>query len=146
MDEPRRVLIVDDDETIRGFLTELLTDEGYETRVATNGAEGLELLRGWCPDAIMLDMMMPVLDGWSFREAQLALPGAAEVPVIVLSASRDLGDGVAAFAPAACVPKPFDLAPLLDTLERLTSSPRSASVAPSLASGGANLAADAQLH
>lgn len=145
MDERRRVLIVDDDETIRGFLIDLLADEGYETRVACNGAEGLEILHGWRPDAIMLDLMMPVMDGWSFRAAQRALPGAADVPVIVLSAGRDLADSVTDFAPAACLAKPFDLVPLLDTLERLTGAPMAAGPAHSPASGGAVLAADAQL-
>ena len=56
MAERRRVLIVDDDETIRGFLVEVLADEGYETRVATRGAVGLDIRRGWHPDAILLDV------------------------------------------------------------------------------------------
>ncbi len=145
MDERRRVLIVDDDETIRCFLIDLLADEGYETRAAANGAEGLDILRAWSPDAILLDLLMPVMDGWSFREAQRVLPGAAEVPVIVLSAGRDLGDGFAAFAPAACLAKPFDIVPLLETLERLTCAPVATTGAATQALSGAVLSADTQL-
>lgn len=63
MAERRRVLIVDDDETIRGFLTDFLIDAGYETHAACNEAEGLEILRECRPDTIMLDVMMPVMDG-----------------------------------------------------------------------------------
>ena len=144
MDERRRVLIVDDDETIRGFLIELLADEGYESRVASNGAEGLQILRDWRPDAIMLDVMMPVMDGWTFRQAQRALPGAAAVPVIVLSASRDLDASCDDLAPDAILARPFDLAPLLDTLERLIAAPVD-STGIARGSGGVLLVADVHL-
>src|SRR4051794_23983356 len=86
----RRVLVVDDDVSIRGFLAEALRDEGYEVQTAGNGHDALALLREWRPDLILLDLMMPVMDGWAFRTEQRLIPNMADVPVIVLSATRDL--------------------------------------------------------
>ena len=121
----RRILVVDDDPGIRGFLTGALEDEGYDVRTVTNGREALavlERLEEWAPDAILLDLYMPEVDGWTFRAAQLALPGpAAHIPVIVLSASRNLGGRKAELDAAAVMDKPFELdalfARLTETLE-----------------------------
>ena len=108
-----RVLVVDDDAAIRGFLLEVLTDEGYDPRVAGNGIEALDLLETWRPALILLDLRMPHLDGLGFRAAQLARPELAHVPVIVFSATRDLSAQMEALAPTAVLPKPFDLDALL---------------------------------
>src|ERR671932_609153 len=88
-EECRQALIVEDDEDIRDLLSTLLTVLGFEVREANNGQVGLEALRsGWKPDLIVLDLMMPVMNGWAFRAEQRKIDGLREVPVIVLSARR----------------------------------------------------------
>jgi CheY-like chemotaxis protein len=85
-----RVLIVEDDAQIAAVLGETLRDEGYEVRRASNGQEGLAILGQWTPDTIILDLMMPVMDGKTFRAEQRRLPEPlAGLPVIVLSGARD---------------------------------------------------------
>jgi two-component system response regulator MprA len=116
----RRVLVVDDDVSIQGFLVDALADEGYEVRTATNGQDALTILGAWHPDLILLDLMMPEMDGWKFRERQLALPDAAAIPVIVLSAMRDLTPKVRGLAPSRVFVKPFDLEELLSTIDELS--------------------------
>src|SRR5262245_17496031 len=88
-DACRQALVVEDDEDIRDLLATLLTVLGFEVREASNGQIGLETLRtGWKPDLIVLDLMMPVMNGWAFRAEQRKLEGLRDVPVIVLSARR----------------------------------------------------------
>ena len=113
-DEVTRILVVDDDQDLRRMLALALADEGYDVRAAADGRAALALLATWQPRVIVLDLMMPVLDGWGFRARQLATPGAADVPVIVLSAARDLR--VEVLRPAAVVPKPFNLESFLETV------------------------------
>ena len=112
-----RVLVVDDDPDLRRVLTLALTDEGYDVRAVPDGREALDLLEAWRPRVILLDLMMPDVDGWSFRARQLATPGAEDVPVVILSAARDVR--IEALRPAAVVPKPFDLELLLATVADL---------------------------
>jgi CheY-like chemotaxis protein len=116
---PRRVLVVDDDATIRAVVGEMLADEGYETRLAAHGQEALAALAARRADLIILDLMMPVMDGWAFRAAQQAHAELAGIPVLVLSAGRDLTTVAARLSPAAIVAKPFDLIALLDEIERV---------------------------
>jgi DNA-binding response OmpR family regulator len=113
-DEVTRILVVDDDQDLRRMLALALADEGYDVRAVADGRTALALLETWRPRVIVLDLMMPVLDGWGFRARQLATPGAADVPVIVLSAARDLR--VEVLRPAAVVPKPFNLESFLETV------------------------------
>lgn len=85
--EPRTIFIVDDDRDIREDLGELLRDEGFTVEAAWNGAEALNRLQaGFRPDAIILDIMMPVMDGTTFRGELKKLPQLAAIPVIGLSA------------------------------------------------------------
>lgn len=119
MAEGRRILVVEDEEGISRVVADLLSDEGYAVRTAANGTEALALLRAWRPDAIVLDMMMPVMDGWAFRAAQRALPnGLAAIPIVVLSAARDAAAHAAALGAAAAIPKPFDLDDVLTAVAR----------------------------
>ena len=114
-----RVLVVDDDPSIQGFLAEALADEGYDVRTAANGRDALAILEGWRPGLILLDLMMPEMDGWAFRTEQRTMPGVSDVPVIVLSATRDLSAKACDLDPAHVFSKPFDLEELLATIERL---------------------------
>jgi CheY-like chemotaxis protein len=81
------VMVVDDDDEIRDALGSLLELEGYEVMSASNGREALELLEAKKPDVILLDLMMPVMDGWTFRASQKSDPRFADVPVVVLTAA-----------------------------------------------------------
>ena len=124
-DDRHRVLILEDDEQIATVLEDTLREEGYEVRCVPNGREGLALLAQWSPDVIILDLMMPVLDGPSFRAAQRQLPPAtAEVPVIVLSGARDARAQAEAMAAAAAIAKPFELDDVLSTVGRLCQQAR----------------------
>ncbi len=81
------VLIVEDDADLREMMAQLLSLEGFQTATVANGREALDYLHnGDAPDIILLDLMMPVMDGWEFRRKQQADPALASVPVIVLSA------------------------------------------------------------
>ena len=102
------VLVVDDDLAIQRLLEMTLAGEGYEVRLAANGREALDALDGWLPDVILLDLMMPVMDGRAFRAAQRALAIGLDVPVIVLSAARDGNAAIEELGAAGGVEKPFD--------------------------------------
>ena len=85
---PDSVLVVDDDASIRTALRELLETEGYKVIEASNGLAALGRLRdGFRPCAIVLDLMMPVMDGWDFRSDQLRDPELRDIPVVVLTAA-----------------------------------------------------------
>lgn len=114
---PCRILIVDDDEGVRQTVAELLSYEGYEVNTARDGAEGLRALStGPLPNAIILDLMMPNVDGWAFREEQLA-GGARAVPTIIFSAARaSLPPRRAGLEGYAFLSKPFDIDRLLEVV------------------------------
>jgi CheY-like chemotaxis protein len=81
------VLIVEDDADLREMMAQLLTLEGYRAETVSNGREALKFLHeGPPPDLILLDLMMPVMDGWEFRKVQQGEPALAKVPVVVLTA------------------------------------------------------------
>lgn len=111
------ILIVDDDTDVREVLGELLADEGYATRTCPNGRAALEMLRGGArPGLILLDLMMPVMDGWQFRAEQLRDASLRSIPVVVMTASRgvdrdDLGG-------AEVLQKPVGLGDILEAVER----------------------------
>ena len=105
----RRILIIEDDDAVREALAELLTAEGYRVTCAANGREGLARAAEERPALVLLDLCMPVMDGWAFRAAQLADPVLAAVPVIVLSAShRADSPQLARLQPATFVAKPVE--------------------------------------
>jgi CheY-like chemotaxis protein len=111
---PPSVLVVEDDDDIRASLLEFLDDHGYRARGAANGREGLSLLvEGARPCVIILDLMMPVMDGWAFRAAQRRLPDLSGVPVVVISAYDGLDRRVQGLDVAGCLAKPIDLEALL---------------------------------
>ena len=121
----RKILVVDDDPGIRGLLTDLLGDEGYQVAVAKDGLEALTVLdaRGEKPPyAILLDFTMPRCDGEEFarryRDRQEHPTEAA--PIILLTASHQVEERCALVHADACVGKPFDVGELLKTLETLT--------------------------
>jgi CheY-like chemotaxis protein len=85
-------MIVDDDEDLRETVSSILEDDGYAVTRAAGGAEALALLSAAprAPDLILLDLMMPGMNGWQFRDRQRRIPTLARIPVMVLTASRSL--------------------------------------------------------
>ena len=110
----KRVLIVEDDRDLRDMLATLLDLEGFETIAAPNGEVALGLLDPWV-DAIVLDLMMPVMDGWEFRRRQMSHPRTADIPVIVVSAVHAERHG-GSVSCAAHLAKPIDFDRLIRTL------------------------------
>jgi CheY-like chemotaxis protein len=117
-----QVLIVEDDNDVREFMGILLQSQGYETSVAANGAEALQRLEEHRPCVILLDVMMPVMDGWEFRMRQLADPALADIPVVCLTAMYDPAEVVSRLR-VRCLPKPVDLPVLLDAVSAACGSP-----------------------
>jgi len=117
---PAGVLLVEDDVAIVNSLGEALRDEGLEVAVAENGREALEILRsGFRPFAIVLDLMMPVMDGWDFRYEQLRDPALRAIPVVIITATGFSADTIRAqFGNVDLLSKPVPYPELLDLLDR----------------------------
>lgn len=115
----RPILIVDDDEVILQSIQAILTEENYTVLVASNGQEALELARRATPALILLDMKMPVMDGWAFAEAYRneTYPHA---PIVVMTAARDTKARAAEIGADGYLAKPFDLEDLLTIARRYT--------------------------
>lgn len=114
---PPRILIIDDDPAIRTVVAEALTDEGYEVGLATNGAEGLAALEAAPPALVLLDMRMPVLDGWGFAQALRQQP--APPPLVAMTAAQEARRWGEEIGAAAVLAKPFNLLELLEVVQRL---------------------------
>jgi CheY-like chemotaxis protein len=111
------VLIVEDDDEIRGLLAEMLADGGYEVTTARNGVEALAELRGARrPNVILLDLIMPVMDGWQMRAEMLADPAIADIPVVIVSGAADVQDGSDALKAARVLTKPVKWPVLLESV------------------------------
>jgi len=116
-----RVLIVEDDSVLCAGFAMVFEAEGFEVRTAGNGAEALAALAtGWRPDAILLDLMMPVMSGREFRRALSADPGLAAIPVVVMSAHGDLAGQIRGLDLAGVLHKPFGVDQLLEAVRRVT--------------------------
>jgi CheY-like chemotaxis protein len=112
------LLLVEDDLDIQDVLAEVLSEVGYQVSVAGEGREALAFLKTHPhPAVILLDLMMPGMDGYAFRGVQLAEPGLAKIPVIVITAQREIRGE--AFHFADVLAKPINLPVLLATIERV---------------------------
>jgi DNA-binding response OmpR family regulator len=109
------VLVVDDQEAIRDTLQTALDDEGFTVECAANGREALDILERWQPCVILLDLMMPVMDGWTFRAEQRR--SGNTVPIVLLSAAGELARHKEALGAAAVIPKPFDIDRVISAIE-----------------------------
>src|SRR5688572_11526108 len=102
------VLVVEDDEDIRDQLAEIITDAGYQVITARHGREALQrLAEGSDFKVILLDLMMPIMDGWEFRVTQRNDARFSHIPVILLSAAGDLEEKARELGVAGYLPKPF---------------------------------------
>ena len=114
---PGRVLVIEDVADLRDFYAILLRDEGYEVACATDGRDALRWL-SWRPDVILLDLMMPVMDGYEFYAQMRELPGE-HPPVIVVSAVAPMRASLPGIH--ATLPKPFDFTQLLHRVQAAVS-------------------------
>jgi CheY-like chemotaxis protein len=121
MTRPPSVLVVEDDADVRETVAEALEDQGYRVSSAVNGLHALRLLREQSlrPDVILLDMMMPELDGWGFRAEQQKEPALAAIPVVVFTAYGVPNDTAQQLGAAGFLRKPVHLDELLSTLRRV---------------------------
>lgn len=111
----RPILVVDDDETILGTVCDILEFEGYSTECASNGAEGLQAVERVRPKLILLDMRMPVLNGWQF--AQVLKGRGISVPIVVMTAAQDAQAWAREIEASGYLAKPFDYMDLLAAVE-----------------------------
>ncbi|HWQ12592.1 MAG TPA: response regulator [Roseiflexaceae bacterium] len=111
------ILVVDDDPSIRAVIADALADEGYAVRTASNGVEGLLALADALPALVLLDLRMPVMDGWTF--ARTLHQRGIQLPIVVMTAAQDARQWAQEVGARAYVAKPFDLGELLDVVARV---------------------------
>lgn len=113
-----RVLIVEDEQPIRELLNDFLSDEGYDILLAENGQRGVEMARAERPDLVLMDLMLPLLDGIAAMRALKQHPATHDIPVVVMSANSMLllhiGDQLLA---DETLRKPFDLDQVLHIVQ-----------------------------
>jgi twitching motility two-component system response regulator PilH len=112
----KKVLVIDDEADVRKFLTTLLEKNGYETRVASDGVEGLEVARQEGPDLVILDLLMPKQSGTDFYRKFTRDKNLEGVPVIVVSGLA--GRNLAVPRPAAVFDKPIDPSAFIEAVEQ----------------------------
>jgi two-component system chemotaxis response regulator CheY len=117
----RPILVVDDDAGIRDTVSEILDLEGYAVETAADGEEALQVLEHSSPAAVLLDMRMPVLDGWGFAKA--VKERGLQVPILVMTAARDARRWAEEIDADGHLSKPFDLNDLLRAVGDLVDGP-----------------------
>jgi two-component system, chemotaxis family, chemotaxis protein CheY len=118
-----RVLVVDDESTIREIIAEALQEAGYDVDTAAHGAEALELIHRSPPEAIILDLMMPRLDGIGFVDLMRLNPQFASVPIVLVTAAYGAIQMAERIGARACITKPFELDELVEAVRRIISEP-----------------------
>lgn len=122
MSDEKKILIVEDDLDLREALSEVLRDEGYSVAMAADGREALDHLRRQSrPSLILLDLTMPVMNGWQFRAEQRQDPALSGIPVVVLSAGDYRAEQMRQLGVTDYIRKPIELKHLLRTIERYCS-------------------------
>jgi CheY-like chemotaxis protein len=115
----QHILVVDDDPAIRDVVADILEISDYAVQTAVNGAEALEKIRQDQPAAVLLDLMMPVMNGWEFLRACRQESPCADVPIVVMSAARDASDVADELGAQAFLAKPFELDSVLSVVEQV---------------------------
>ena len=121
----QRILIVDDEASVADLIEAVLVSEGYTVAIARDGIQGILLARDWKPDLVLMDVMLPGIDGTTAIRRLKSDPETSELPIVAMSAGRtirrqsnELSDADAALA------KPFDIEALLAQIEFLLSRRR----------------------
>ncbi|WP_437487430.1 response regulator [Sorangium sp. So ce1014] len=119
-----RILVVEDDLDIRSILSQLLVFEGYDVDEASDGAEALAMLRkDPLPALILLDLMMPIMDGWQLRAELQRDPTLSSVPVVIVSADVRAEQEASRLRVAGLLKKPLQIEPLLELVHRICGAP-----------------------
>ncbi len=117
---PKQVLVVDDEQAVREVVALALDYEGYAVVTAPHGKVALAVLRQTRPDVVLLDMRMPVMDGWEFARAYRATPGP-HAPIVVMTAAEDAAAWARQIDADDVLAKPFDMDDLYRLVEEYTS-------------------------
>ena len=131
----KRVLVVDDEPTIRDLIADILRESGYYVETGANGVEALQRMHQGLPHVIVLDLMMPMLDATGFVELKRLNPRFDSVPIVLVTAAFGAHDAAERLGAQACLAKPFELDDLTHIVDLLAgdSAPRfqpAASLAP----------------
>lgn len=118
------ILVVDDSKMILETTSQLLAEEGYHVRTAANGREALNRVEEQMPDVILLDLMMPLMDGWEFAARLKAMPGGGEPRILLLSAVRGLELEAEGASADDCLGKPYSVDDLLTKVAWAVAHPR----------------------
>jgi DNA-binding response OmpR family regulator len=113
------ILIVDDDPAIRDVVSDILEMSDYCVKTACNGAEALDRIRDDRPSAVLLDLMMPVMDGWEFLREYKVEATLLPVPVVIMSAAQDASHAVDELGAQAFLAKPFEIETILAIVGRV---------------------------
>ncbi len=128
MNSTAHILVVDDDRSILHFVCDALLMGGYEATTARNGADALAAVEKVHPDLILLDLQMPIMDGWEFMKVYRRRPGE-HAPVVITAGGGGLARRAAAVGADGYLMKPYDLNELLDLVARFVGERRAVSAA-----------------
>ena len=116
--EKHLALVVEDDDTLRALVADVLEAHGWQVTVARDGAEALGLLDASTrPEVIVLDLLMPVLHGWAFMEQYRGKTGGVQIPIVILSVNPVLPRSFDRFGVVRCLGKPFEVKQLLSAVD-----------------------------
>jgi CheY-like chemotaxis protein len=115
-----RVLVVEDESALRSLVADVLVDAGYLVTTATDGADAMRAVRAQQPDVVLLDLVMPGMDGWAFLDSAVESPALRDVPIGIFSGASSAQAAVP--NAAARIPKPFDVDDLLSTVSELAAT------------------------
>ena len=118
----KKILVVEDDISIRELLVDVLESEGYQVTAGTNGFEGIKLLETITPDLILMDTLMPIMDGYAFRKEQMKNPLWNTIPVLMMSAQDQAKDKLDDHEIKNFITKPLELDDLLEAVRTLAFS------------------------
>ncbi|HET6312609.1 MAG TPA: response regulator [Chloroflexia bacterium] len=121
LNEPKDVLVVEDEAYLCDLVADVLEAEGHQARTASNGHEALERVQDRKPQLILLDLMMPVMDGWEFIRALRSNRDWADIPIVVVTAVYDIKRTQQETGAVAVVTKPFDIDQIADVVARFSS-------------------------
>ncbi|HET9199831.1 MAG TPA: response regulator [Dehalococcoidia bacterium] len=112
------ILVVEDDERIQRLVELVLRGEGYSVLQAGDGRQALDMIDSAKPDLVLLDLMLPVLDGWALRERLRQRPTTSDIPIILMSAVRNLPEAAQELEVADYLSKPFEIDDLVRSVRR----------------------------
>jgi CheY-like chemotaxis protein len=118
LEDGQTILVVDDDTAIREVVAEVLEDEGYAVAMASSGEEALAVVERAEPALVVLDMRMPIMNGWEFAR-ELSVRSAGRIPILVMTAAVDAVQRAAEIGAAGTLSKPFDLDELVAMVNEL---------------------------